>query len=179
MIMPIEGLTSRKIEAIITGTGAIFDRRRYIILPNAYYGMGFQYEMDMLVVTWTGRIGYEVEIKISVSDLRRDQFKDKFKPHTYTGAKDKLSKRVAGMWYVMPVDVWEKAGDSVPADAGIIVIGNSVRCVSRGVITDTEVVVVRKPVRKQNLHKWTDQELAKMAHLLSIRVMDHRTRESA
>ena len=171
-MLPMTSPTSNKIVSALTRSLAVFDRRKYLILPNAYYGMGFSYEMDLLIITWTGRIGYEVEVKISLADLKRDLSKSKFETNKRTG-RNRLSDRVAGMWYAMPIQVWEKGAEHVPDDAGVIVIGE----VSRGSWTDTVASVVRKPARKKGLYKWKDQELAKMAHLLSMRLLDHKERK--
>jgi len=41
------------------------------ILPNAYYALGFKYELDLLVIS--NRLhGVEVEIKVSKTDIVRD-----------------------------------------------------------------------------------------------------------
>lgn len=176
-MLPMLNPTSLKIESILTQPLAIFDRRRYLVLPNAYYGMGFSYEMDLLIITWTGRIGYEVEIKISLADLKRDLSKSKFEASKYTG-KNRLSGRVAGMWYAMPIQVWEKGAEYVPADAGVIVIGERELSARGKTWSAPHASVIRKPARKKQLYKWKDQELAKMTHLLSMRLMDHRERKA-
>ena len=52
-----------------------FDPRRNIIVPNVWWGMGFNYECDLLVLTKAG-YAYEVEIKTTKSDLKADLKKE-------------------------------------------------------------------------------------------------------
>lgn len=50
-----------------------FNKRTNLIIPNVFWSF-FDYEMDLLVLTPANR-GYEIEIKISKSDLKRDHLK--------------------------------------------------------------------------------------------------------
>ena len=45
--------------------------RKYVICPNVSWGLGFRHELDLCVLT-PGDWAWEIEIKVSVSDLKRD-----------------------------------------------------------------------------------------------------------
>ena len=49
----------------------MFCWRQNIIVPNVWWGMGFNYELDLMVISGSGW-ATEIEIKISVSDIRAD-----------------------------------------------------------------------------------------------------------
>ena len=46
--------------------------RSHIVVPNVSYGLGFNHELDLLSISTPAHIGTEIEIKVSVSDLKRD-----------------------------------------------------------------------------------------------------------
>lgn len=48
-----------------------FDFRRNLIVPNVWWGLGFKHEIDVLVLTGSN-FAYEIEIKISKQDLKKD-----------------------------------------------------------------------------------------------------------
>ena len=48
-----------------------FNPRVNLIVPNVWWGMGLNYEIDMLVVT-PANYCYEVEVKVSNSDIKAD-----------------------------------------------------------------------------------------------------------
>lgn len=51
-----------------------FGYRQHVIVPNISWGLGFQHEIDVLVMTKSGYCT-EIEIKTSRSDLKRDLLK--------------------------------------------------------------------------------------------------------
>jgi hypothetical protein len=57
-----------------------FDYRRNLIVPNVSYGMGIGYEADLVIVS-KSHYATEIEIKISIYDLRNDLKKRKFHPY--------------------------------------------------------------------------------------------------
>jgi len=87
-----------------------FGWRQNIIVPNVYWGMGFHYEMDLLIITKAG-YGYEVEIKVSKQDL----IKDKEKRHCHD------SKKIKGLWFAIPQSLL-KHQEHIPERAGIIAV---------------------------------------------------------
>ena len=82
------------------------DHRRNLIIPNVYWSM-FRYELDLLVVTKAG-LGWEIEIKISKSDLKKD--KEKYHGHQ----NSKISK----LYFALPTHLL-KHSDMVPERSGI------------------------------------------------------------
>lgn len=70
-IVDVRSLNSTDLEvAVAIG----FDYRRNLIVPNVWWGLNFEHEIDVLVLT-PANYAYEIEIKISASDLRRDFLK--------------------------------------------------------------------------------------------------------
>lgn len=88
--------------------------RRNLIVPNVYWGLGFNYELDLMVVT-PSRWAYEVEIKVSASDLKRDKFKRDCAHN---------SNKIRKLFFAMPKTLEKYVGE-VPERAGIFLIGES------------------------------------------------------
>ena len=81
------------------------------------------YEADFLYIT-KGDYLYEVEIKISISDFRADQKKDKYHDHP----------DVRGLYYFVPNELYSKHEDEIKATcrekgAGLIVDGHPITTV--------------------------------------------------
>ena len=81
------------------------------------------YEADFLYIT-KGDYLYEVEIKISISDFRADQHKDKYHDHP----------DVKGLYYFVPNELYSKHEDEIKATcrekgAGLIVDGHPITTV--------------------------------------------------
>ena len=49
-----------------------FNTRVNLIVPNIYWGLGFDYELDLIIVTQS-HYAWEVEIKTSISDLKAEK----------------------------------------------------------------------------------------------------------
>jgi hypothetical protein len=109
----------------------LFHFRRYLIVSNVSWGL-LPWEADLLVMTGSGYVS-EVEIKISIADLKRDARKLKWS--MFPDAHKMLKSR----WFAMPARVWDHkdAPASVPADAGVIVVdGAFVRVVRDANVND-------------------------------------------
>jgi len=107
-------MKSVEIEYRLThGLDAPFGYRKYVVVPNVSWGM-LPYEADLLALNKNGYL-HEVEIKISLADLKRDLLKKK---HL------KRHRLVKALTYAMPLDVWEKVKDNppIPEHAGVICI---------------------------------------------------------
>jgi hypothetical protein len=76
-----------------------FGWRTHIIVPNVSWGMGFKYELDLMILT-KANIAYEIEIKTCVSDVRRDLKKR----HQHD------SKRITRCYFAIPEYIY---GDAV------------------------------------------------------------------
>lgn len=88
--------------------GSVFPILRYSCVPNVSYGF-LNHEADLLVMNENRRL-YEVEIKISLSDLRAD-FK---KRHGHN------DKRISRLFYAIPEPLLSRAKELIPDECGII-----------------------------------------------------------
>jgi len=91
---------------------AYFDYRRNIVVPNVWWGFGLNHECDLLVMTGSGYC-YEVEIKVSRSDLKADQKK------RYGHASNKIRK----LYFAIPTKLTPHV-NLVPDRAGILIVGD-------------------------------------------------------
>jgi len=124
-----------------------FGIRQNLIVPNVFWGWGLNYEADLVVVT-RSRCAYEVELKVSKSDLKADARKK----HHHDGAMFK------GLWFAMPENIYEQ--DLVPERAGVLLVKKA------GTIK--YVHVERKP--KLNKTKISEKEYLKLLELAAMRV---------
>ena len=86
--------------------------RRHTIVPNISHGL-FNHECDLLVLDSKKRFT-EIEIKVSLADLKRDFNKGKF------AAKSWNDKYISRLIYAVPEKILEKAKDIIPSTYGII-----------------------------------------------------------
>lgn len=107
-------MTAHDIEMALTAAFAPFDRRRYLCVPNVSYGLGLLHECDLLCMSAAGYLT-EVEIKVSVSDLKRDA--DKGHGHR--------SGIIKALWFAGPARMTLALLDYAPAGAGIVVVCDS------------------------------------------------------
>ena len=101
-------LTAKEMELAIADS---MDLRRNLLVPNVSWGM-FAHECDLVVLTKAGRI-WEIEIKVTVSDLK----KDKLKYHGHHDAK------ISRLYFAIP-DYLEKYIEHIPERAGIFIVGS-------------------------------------------------------
>lgn len=90
-----------------------FNSRQNLIVPNVSWGLGFHYEIDVLVLT-PANYAYEIEIKTSASDLRRDKNKKYW--HNST--------RIRRLYFAIPEKLQNLALAEIPPHSGLIVIGD-------------------------------------------------------
>lgn len=128
-----------------------FNYRTNLIVPNISWGFAI-HECDLLIISKSG-YATEVEIKVSKSDLKKDQ--DKKHKHE--------DKRIKYLYFAIPEKL-EKDKDLIPEHAGIIIVKNNLRC-----------KVIKKPVI-QNNYKFTLEEQYQIARLGSIRTWKLRTK---
>ena len=141
-------------EFIETVVANYLNPRVNLILPNAYWGLGFSYELDMFVITPSG-FGWEVEIKVSRSDLIQDKEKKKWKNY------DK--GRIKRLYFAIPENL-VKDIEHIPDKAGVLSI--------------TEKGLIRKRREAKNIssYKFTDKERLKAMHLCCMRVWNLKKR---
>lgn len=90
----------------------LLDYRKHIIVPNVSSGFFVWHEADLVVIDDKNRLT-EVEIKVSVSDLKADFKKRK---HLYP------SKFVSRLIYAIPFELLHKCIPHIPPKFGVIVV---------------------------------------------------------
>lgn len=98
-----------------TVVGQVFPIPRHLCVANVAWSL-LPYEADLLVMTQSGYM-VEVEIKVSLADLKRDASKHKWSTQAFT-------TMVSRFYYAMPAALWEKpaAQEAVRPGAGVIVV---------------------------------------------------------
>ena len=87
--------------------------RTHVIVPNVSWGWNLRHEADLIAVN-SGNKVTEIEIKVSLSDLKAD-FK---KEH---GHRDYLN-RIGRLVYAVPVELRDAAAELIPENCGIITV---------------------------------------------------------
>ena len=133
-----------------------FGIRQNLIVPNVSWGWGLNYEADLVVVT-RSRCAYEVELKVSKSDLRADLKKK----HHHDGAMFK------GLWFAMPESVYDS--ELVPDQAGVLLVKTeTVKNWKNEVETHKYVHVEKKPEVTRT--KISEKKYMKLLELAAMRV---------
>jgi hypothetical protein len=123
-----------------------------MIVPNVSYGLHI-HEVDLLVVK-PSRWASEIEIKISVADLRADLKK----PHGHRSNKIKF------LYFAVPEEIKEKALELIPERAGLYVL---IHDKARDYIY-VELVKVAQP--NKTARKLTMDELIHLGSLATMRI---------
>lgn len=97
----------------ISCIASYFEWFRNLCFPNVYMCGG---EMDVAVLTPANYL-WEIEVKLSLSDWKADEHKDKWKPSYY-----KQREEVSRFYYAVPTKLINKVPDFVSAEAGLIEI---------------------------------------------------------
>jgi len=131
-----------------------FSMKEYIAVPNVYWGLGINYEIDMFICNKKSKICSEIEIKISKSDLKAD----KKKKHQHS------DPRVSKLWFAVPKHLEEYALKNIPENAGLFVIEY---------INDpllTSITEVKKPIRRKDYVKLDEKSYLKLLELGVMRL---------
>jgi hypothetical protein len=153
-------MTTAEVEVAVAN---YFGVRQNMIVTNVKWGLGFEHELDVLVLTKSS-YAHEIELKISKQDLMRD-FQKK---HNHE------SNKIKSLYYAMPVEM-EGCADIIPSHAGILIaewrevwewhsgkqifIGNKLDCRK-----------IREPRINKNANKLTDKEVLHLGKLASMRI---------
>ena len=91
----------------------LVDPRKCLILPNASWGIIGRHEADLLVFHENGNVT-EIEIKVSMSDLRAD----------FKKGHDHSHPMITRLFYAIPEKMYEKAVEIIPEhrSIGIIIV---------------------------------------------------------
>lgn len=134
-----------------------FDYRVNLIVPNVYWGFGYDmHECDLLIVSKAGYVT-EVEIKISRADLKADAKKS----HGHE------NQRIKYLYFAVPTALEEAALEFAPERAGIIVVRNDFPGADR---VGPRCRRVREPSAIKHVSKMTDRERYKVARLGALRI---------
>jgi hypothetical protein len=129
-----------------------FGVRRYVMVPNVSWGL-LPYEADILALTKSGYL-WEIEIKVSRSDLLRDGKKR----HQHD------SYKVRQLWFAIPEKL-ENCAEYIPQRAGIFVVGVAGNVIER-----------RQPTANPAARKLSDVERFQFARLGALRVWSLKER---
>ena len=128
--MSNEKLTTPDMELAIV---EYFDMLRNTIIPNVSWGF-LNHEADLLIITKSDKL-YEVEIKISLSDLKAD----KKKTHGHS------SNKIKYLYYAIPKYLLEKSVEHIPEYGGILTVERNAR---KGFRKQYRVELYRKPMQR-------------------------------
>ncbi|GMO51764.1 MAG: hypothetical protein Pg6C_16670 [Treponemataceae bacterium] len=138
--------------------------RSHICVTNVSWGADFNHELDLLSVSKAG-YGTETEIKISVSDLKRDLEKT----HCH---KD---NRIRQLFFAGPAEMKEALLEYAPENAGVITVE---RDIQQGYWTiPYYCYTIRKPKINQYAVKFTEKEIQKLLRLGNMRFWSLLRRE--
>jgi len=153
-------ITAKDIEKAIVNTYGFFaNYRNNTVVPNVSYGLCFNHELDLCVLTKSGYI-HEIEIKISKSDLIRDA--EKWHQH-----KD---PRIRCLWFAGPYDMKEDFENYVPDGAGIILISDNPK-------KKTQTAKIHRKAKPKKAKKITEAENLKLLQLMILRYWTIRIKE--
>jgi hypothetical protein len=128
-------MTARDIELSLATW--MFPYWKWLIVSRTYQIVG--HECDILAVTQAG-YAHEVEIKVSLSDVKADLKKE----HRHGDGDN----RIKCFWFALPADLIEKAEPFIPQRAGIILISHYGDCGERAKI-------YRKPTVNRQALPWS------------------------
>lgn len=136
--------TCPEIESVVA---KYLNPRQNIIVPNVWWGLELSHECDLFVLTKTG-YAYEVEIKISKSDLNAD-LKKKYQHR---------SNKIRKLYFAIPEKLQSNI-DLIPERAGILVVNK------KGTI-----LKLREAKINEEANPLTDKERLHLAHLGAQRI---------
>lgn len=131
-----------------------FGIRQNFIVPNVSYGLNL-HEVDLLVVSKSGYCT-EVEIKISVQDLKADLKKE----HGHR------SNKIKYFYFAVPEELKDKALDLIPERAGLIIV----KAHTINIYEPTYCQIVKSPIVNNEARALTQEELVKLGHLSAMRM---------
>lgn len=120
-----------------------------LIVPNIFWGLGLNYEADLVVVTQSN-YAWEIEIKTSLQDLKNDKKKKGF-AH--------CSNKFKRLYFAVPIELKEKALELIPERSGLFVIEKNLR-----------VTLIKAPKINKNARKLNDNEIKKLHELCAMRM---------
>jgi hypothetical protein len=156
-------MTAKEIQHALTySQNSPFFYRSHYVVPNVYWGLGFDHELDLLSINKATRIGTEIEIKVTKSDIKADLEKR----HGH------YDERIRQLYFAGPEELREALFEYVPEQAGIITVYKNEN--PEWEHLRYQCVVRRRPKRgkytiKFEAYKFTDQEIMQLLHLGNMR----------
>lgn len=138
--------TAKEIEIKIAN---YFGIRTHLIVPNLSWGM-LDHECDLAILSTSDYL-YEVEIKVSRSDLIKDREKNKWRWQS-------INRMIRKIWFAIPEKL-VYCQDKIPEIAGILVVSES-----------GHVSEIRKPKINRNAAMLSLEFKYKMARLGTMRI---------
>lgn len=150
--------TCQEIESVVA---ELWGYRKTIIVPNISWGADV-HECDLLILTASGW-ATEVEIKISVSDLK----KDATKKHAHS------SDKICYIYFAIPDKLIPYIA-LIPERAGIVLISSyeyrDYTILNAPLVNSFRGRIVRNPTENKNAVKWTDKERMNLSRLGCMRI---------
>jgi len=149
---------SEIIKALGTSWNSPFSlRANQICVPNVSWGMFEWGEADFISVTKSGYIT-EVEVKVSITDLKKDKDKQKWLNPRYNKMWKSIIKK---FYYAIPEELLEEAEKIISKEHGIIKVWLSKSF-------DYRVQVIRYP-EYNKARKLKDSEILNLTRLCAFR----------
>ena len=129
-----------------------FNYRTNLIVPNVYWGLRFDYELDLIIV-YQSHYASEVEIKISISDLKAEKRK---RPGAH------YSNKIRRLYFAVPYNLKDKSMALIPEKAGLL---------SVNIVKGFWVVSLEKAPRiNKSARKLEEREVNKLRELAAMRI---------
>jgi hypothetical protein len=106
---------------------ALYDHFRFLqndVMTNIYLDYG-RHECDLIVIRNQSLYALEVEIKMSISDLKAERKKQRYQNHgvnCYHHSSVGMSQRFKEKWFAMPEKMKQKGLALIPEYAGLLTI---------------------------------------------------------
>lgn len=136
--------------------------RKNIVVPNVSWGM-FTHECDLIRLTPSGYCT-EIEIKVSLSDLKKD--KEKRHKHMDGGIYGYGTNKIKYLYFAIP-EYLEKHIEYIPDRAGILIVRKIKKEWYPKPIFRVEEI--RKPKTQCN-YKFSEKERIKLLSLMAMRI---------
>lgn len=156
---------------IIIALATLFGPEKNILLPNASYGIGLNYEADLMVVTNRG-YSTEIEVKVTESDLLNDFKKKNF----HNCRKNKY------LYYAVPENMKDFALQNVPEKYGIYIVETVYlhrvdNKNNKYIETKNKAVCIRRAKCLPNSQVFTKEEMKKMYRLVYLRYWNNLVKD--
>lgn len=129
--------------------------RSHYVVPEVSWGLGFTHRLDLLSIAMDTKIGTEIEIKVSKSDLKRDSQKK----HGH------YDSRIRQLYFAGPVELEEAFKEYAPLEAGIITVFFD----EKSSWHKWQCTIRRRPKRQKVYTAFTDKEIFSLLRLGNMR----------